>query len=235
MEQPNEQPIEPVESSKNIWITVVAVIITTLIVGGGVYVWQRSNLKNTEQSLGRQISVLQNQINQLKQVQENEQTNNLIVEQKENTVTDNDEPSSSQPMDPTSYGETYHNDQYGFKFALPTSWNGYSIVTSEWEGYVPGNPRGDITTERGPMILIRHPQYTSQNPRQDIPIMVFTTTQWNSLQQGNFHIGAAPVNPSELGHNAKYVFALPARYNYAFLTGYEEVDEIFRGSPLQVF
>src|SRR3989338_2773263 len=51
----------------------------------------------------------------------------------------------------------YRNNQYGFKFALPTSWKGYSIVTGEWEGYTPGGTQGDVTTERGPMISIRHP------------------------------------------------------------------------------
>ena len=85
------------------------------------------------------------------------------------------------------------------------------------------------------MVSIRHPQYTSQNLRQDVPIMVLTTAQWNSLQQGKFHIGAAPINPSELGHNSRYVFALPARYNYAFPTGYEEVEKILQGKPLQAF
>jgi len=69
MEQPKEQPIESVQNSKNIWITVVVVIVTTLIVGGGVYAWQKSNIKKTEQSLQQQISVLQNQISQLQQVQ----------------------------------------------------------------------------------------------------------------------------------------------------------------------
>ncbi|MDP1086626.1 hypothetical protein Q6245_30140, partial [Klebsiella pneumoniae] len=67
-----------------------------------------------------------------------------------------------------------------------------------------------------PMISIRHPDWTSQNPRQDIPIMIFTLAQWNMLQQDEFHIGAAPINPSELGRNTSYVFARPARYNYAF-------------------
>jgi hypothetical protein len=83
------------------------------------------------------------------------------------------------------------------------------------------------------MISIRHPEWTAENPRQDIPIMIFTTAQWNSLQQGKFHIGAAPIGPSELGRNAKYVFALPARYNYAFPTGYEEVESILKSDPLQ--
>ncbi len=73
MEQSNEQHIEPVQSSKNIWITVVVAIVTALIVGGGVYAWQKSNLKSTEQNLQQQISVLQSQISQLQQVRINQE------------------------------------------------------------------------------------------------------------------------------------------------------------------
>lgn len=58
--------------------------------------------------------------------------------------------------------------------------------------------------------------------------MVFTPAQWNSLQGDEFHIGAAPMNPSELGRSSQYVLALPARYNYAFPTGYEEVEQILK-------
>ena len=28
----------------------------------------------------------------------------------------------------------YTNTQYGFSFSLPDSWEGYSLITSEWEG-----------------------------------------------------------------------------------------------------
>jgi hypothetical protein len=63
--------------------------------------------------------------------------------------------------------------------------------------------------------------------------MVFTLEQWNSLQQEKFHIGAAPIGPSELGRNNSYVFALPARYNFSFLKGYEEVESILNTHPLQ--
>lgn len=124
----------------------------------------------------------------------------------------------------------YKNTQYGFDFSLPDSWKGYTIVTDKWEGKAIGDAR---TVETGPIFLIRHPEWSSQNPRQDIPIMIFTETQWNSLQQEKFHIGAAPTGPSELGRNRGYVFALPARYNFAFPTGYEEVEEILRSKPLQ--
>ena len=62
--------------------------------------------------------------------------------------------------------------------------------------------------------------------------MIFTISQWNALQQDKFHIGAAPIGPSELGRNSRYVFALPARYNFAFPTGYQEVEKILKSNPL---
>lgn len=63
--------------------------------------------------------------------------------------------------------------------------------------------------------------------------MVFTLAEWDEVQQAKLTVGAAPIPPSELGRNAAYVFALPARYNYAFPTGYEEVAKILEGNPLR--
>lgn len=125
----------------------------------------------------------------------------------------------------------YQNSQYGFNFKLPVSWMGYTILTSQWNGTA--NSTGGTVAETGPIISIRNPEWTTKTPRQDIPIMVFTLNQWNSLKQGVFHIGAAPMDPSELGRNNYYVFALPARYNYAFLPGFQEVETILAGNPLQ--
>ena len=85
--------------------------------------------------------------------------------------------------------------------------------------------------ENGPAVYKN--SWTAQNQRQDIPIMVFTHAQWDALQNGEFHIGAAPIGPSELARNSSYVFALPARYNYAFPAGYEEVENILKGDPLK--
>ncbi len=128
----------------------------------------------------------------------------------------------------------YRNTEFGFTFTLPASWEGYSIVLQIWEGLNAG-VSGDQVVEKGPLVIIRHPAWTSANPRQDIPISVFTLTQWESLSQDKFHIGAAPIGPSELGRNAQYVFALPARYNYAFPPGFEEVESILAGQPLHPF
>lgn len=125
----------------------------------------------------------------------------------------------------------YNNSKYGFNFYLPQNWEHYTIVEGKWEGiYIEGSK----DNKTGPMISIRHPKWGAENKRQDIPIMIFTINQWNSIQKEEFHVGAAPIGPKELGRNEKYVFALPARYNYEFLTGYEEVDRILESGSLKV-
>ena len=137
---------------------------------------------------------------------------------------------------PTPVQETslvYNNIQYGFDFSLPFSWKGYSIISQNWNGTMI-----DIQTNQsveGPEILIRHPLWTSLSPRQDIPIMIFTISQWNLIQQERLSVGAAPIPPSELGRNVNYVFAIPARYNFAFLTGFEEVEQIIANNSLHSF
>ncbi len=126
----------------------------------------------------------------------------------------------------------YHNSEYGFSFSLPASWKGYSIITDEWQGYT-YNGQNEVIVEKGPIISIRHPLWTSKKPRQDIPIWVFTINQWNSFQQNQYSISAGGIT-TELGRNEKYVFALYSRYNFAELTGFEEVITIFERNPLHV-
>lgn len=129
---------------------------------------------------------------------------------------------------------TYLNNDYGFTFSLPASWKGYTLILSTWQGQAIAR-NGETPYTTGPLISIRSPLWTEQAPRQDIPIMVFTLLQWQDLQRETFHVGAAPIPPSELSRNANYVFALPARYNYAFLAGFEEVQSILDSKPLHAF
>lgn len=159
---------------------------------------------------------------------------NQPTESSDNTVRDEEDDSKPDTaVDETSI--KYENTEYNFNFTLPASWEGYSIVTDSWEGVPTESAGGDATVEKGVTISIRHPEWTQENVWQDIPIMVFTLEQWTAMQEGKLSVGAAPVLPSELGRNAKYVFVLPARYNYAFPTGYEEVEEILQGNPLEAF
>lgn len=148
---------------------------------------------------------------------------------------------NSQPMIPAG-GQSgqvkadsivYENTQYGFRFTLPNNWKGYSVVTDKWDGLSIADSQVESVVESGAKISIRHPEWTSEQPRQDIPILIFTVDQWNELQQEKFHIGAAPIGPSELIRNDKYVFALPARYNFAYPEGYQEVEDIITSNPIQ--
>jgi hypothetical protein len=132
-------------------------------------------------------------------------------------------------------GVEYKNEDYGFKVSLPDTWAGYGVSADRWTAYAPGDELGEIAAADGPVISIRNPKWTKEAMYQDIPIMIFTRAQWNDLQSGDFHIGVAPMDPTELGANAKYVFALPARYNYGFPPGYEEVEKILDGHPLTAF
>ncbi|MEK7638192.1 MAG: hypothetical protein AAB375_02085 [Patescibacteria group bacterium] len=131
----------------------------------------------------------------------------------------------------------YTNNQFGFQIALPQSWTGYTVVNQKEDIY---DLTGATTTNNGviaqfPIFRIRHPLSTLAVPRQDIPIMVFTTGQWRYILAGEYNVGAAPIPPSELAHNSRYVFALPARYNYAFPEGFEEVERILSGKPVTAF
>jgi hypothetical protein len=126
----------------------------------------------------------------------------------------------------------YTNKHYGFEFALPNSWRGFSILVGEWKGL--GPPNGEVK-EYSPELSIRHPLWTEADPRQDIPIMVFTHAQWDESEKLQISVTAAPFGPLELGRNNDYVFALPPRYNYNFPDGFQEVDEIISRKPLKAF
>ena len=128
----------------------------------------------------------------------------------------------------------YKNTEYGFTFDLPLTWQGYKIINDKWTGYSEG-ANGEVASEEGPLILIRSPQWTKEVPTQDIPIMVFTLEQWDTLQKNKFNVGAAGIGPGELSRNSKYVFALPARYNFALPKGFEVVEEIIQTNPLKGF
>jgi hypothetical protein len=122
----------------------------------------------------------------------------------------------------------YTNTKYGFRFSLPSGWKGYTVVTEQWEAS--DTQKGVV--ERGPTVYIRPPDVTKENPRQDIPIMVFTLTQWESVEHGDYFVGGAAIVPGELGRNRKYAFAVSRRVEDSELAGAKEVNEILQQHPL---
>ncbi len=109
MNEPNiPQSNKPVQNSKYIWITIIAVILSAIIVGGGVYAWQKSSLRATEQSLQQQISDLQNQIA------------NLQKPTQSTVITPEETQAPTQPVDETASWKTYQNNALGFKLKIPS-------------------------------------------------------------------------------------------------------------------
>jgi hypothetical protein len=126
----------------------------------------------------------------------------------------------------------YENKQYGFSFSLPAGWKGYRILSEQWSGGVLDEKGVKQKSESGPLIKIRNPQWTEQDPYQDIPIMIFTQSQWKLVESESLAVSAAPIGPEEIGRNATYIFALPARYNFGDAKGQDEVSDILQGKPL---
>lgn len=120
-EQSNLQPNEPVQSSNHIWITIIAVAITAIIVGGGVYAWQKISLQSTEQSLQQQINTLQSQIESLQQATPPIATTPEITQ----------EPTRS--TGEIASWQTYENKELGFSFEYPVSYGDFQISINDGE------------------------------------------------------------------------------------------------------
>jgi hypothetical protein len=124
----------------------------------------------------------------------------------------------------------YHNTAYGFCFALPESWKGFTIVAEQWSGTILSSGQA----VHGPQLLIRNPKWTEEKPYQDIPIMVFTLAEWQQVQAVTMSVSAAPIGPSELGHNIHYVFALPPRWiGFTDTLGQDELNAWIERSRLK--
>ena len=105
---------------------------------------------------------------------------------------------------------------------FPENWKGYTVEKSTWDGWGIGDNEG--TTAHGPMLTIKN--IKDKDELQPIPIMIFTSEQWalaSDERGGGLSVSAAPVPPTKIGQNAKYVFALPPRW-VGFMD-YERQDE----------
>ncbi len=138
-----------------------------------------------------------------------------MVYQRMSVTEINDTTSIIPTTNDTQTSLSYRNNTYGFLIPLPESWRGYSVSEQAKDSYLE--------------IRIMHPQSTSQNPRMDIPVLVVPIATWNKWYPANGegnHPFAAPIAATERARNTRYVFATAPRYNYAFASGYEEVEEI---------
>jgi len=185
----NEQNMPQEQNPASIWVIVGVIVITALVIGGVVYALQSSSLKSSEQSFQQQITLLQNQIDQLQQTQQNQ---NQQVTQPPTNQDQND-----QPVVPKEI--VYSNSQYGFSLTFPQTWKGYIIKTetSNWTKGV--SPAGELMGDT--MITTIYFGFPAQS---DIfGISVFTKEQWNKIQA--FDLPNVPKK--SLGEGGQYIFA----------------------------
>ncbi|MBU0723151.1 hypothetical protein KJ973_02990 [Patescibacteria group bacterium] len=112
-EQNNPQSNVPAQTSKNIWITISVVIITALIVGGGIYAWQKSK-----------INKLNSQIIQTQKItseQEGEITNlNTEITQLNNRLLGIENKKSPDVVGELTGWKTYTNNNDGYSIMYPS-------------------------------------------------------------------------------------------------------------------
>lgn len=138
------------------------------------------------------------------------------------TMTDNHN-HSNQPSD---LPIVYYNKEYDFTFYLPAGWKGCSVQMQQWSAELESaDYQKVIGTERGPMIVLRNPQWKVDEPCQDIPILVFTRSQWDDVAPQRLFVGAGGTD-DEISHNARYVFGINSRHNWGELKGWEETGKI---------
>jgi len=135
--------------------------------------------------------------------------------------------SQGTPQIPAAPAAFYQNLQYGFCFRAPWS---YFIVDQTWSGT-------ELDTQKavsGPELVIRSRGWTPEDPWQDIPIMIFTPSQWKLVEAGKLPVGAPPTGPSELGRTSGYVFALPPRWiGFTDVEGQDAVEALMKRHPFQ--
>jgi len=121
--------------------------------------------------------------------------------------------------------ETYTNNQYGFRVSVPELWKGYSIQETKWDGLLIGT----AIHYGGPKIIIKNIKLEKENGFSGIPVMVVTPDVWKLMEEEKIAVSAAPIGPSKIGENSKYVFATPPRFiGFADDLNVDQANEVFQ-------
>ncbi|MBU2264317.1 hypothetical protein KJ797_03220 [Patescibacteria group bacterium] len=140
IEQNNPQPIESIQSSNSIWVIIASVIITALIVGGGIYAWQKSEVNK----LNSQII----QTQKFSSEQKGEITNlNAEIAQLNDRLSGVENKKSLSVVDGLAGWKTYTNKNDGFSIMHPSEFwpqSGNDLMNYDINDprYERGNPDG---------------------------------------------------------------------------------------------
>src|SRR6185437_6865362 len=118
--------------------------------------------------------------------------------------------SERRPSPRSSSATIYQNDLYGLTFHLPSDWTGYTVLHDRWQAYEYDDKLDrDVLAGTGPILILRHPIWRTDHRRQDIPILVFTTEQWQADVPERIYAGGTIY---ELCRNKRYVCGIYSRF-----------------------
>ncbi len=102
------QPSSKAPPQKNLILTLVlSIFLTAVLVGAGVYFWQKSENKKKITSLEERIASLEED-------------------------SDKTKAEASPIPDPTANWETYRNEEHGIRFQYPSDWEESSVSKESW-------------------------------------------------------------------------------------------------------
>lgn len=110
---------------KRIWIVFLTVLITGVIVGGGVYYYEKQKIDSNKSDLQRQIDVLNTKIS--------DQTK-TIADLNTAATTETVTPTTATATDTSTAWKTYTNTTYDFSLTFTDSWKGYTVYEKAGDG-----------------------------------------------------------------------------------------------------
>jgi len=99
------------KTERPIWIIVSTIVITAIIIGGGIYYWQNKKLTDSKNDLNAQIASLQKQVNDLKTA-----STTVVTTPSTSTST------TTTTADSTADWKTYADSANGFSIKYPGEW-----------------------------------------------------------------------------------------------------------------
>lgn len=136
-EQNSPQSNEPIQGSKNIWIIAVITIITALVVGGGVYAWQKNEANKMSEKIIQAQKITNEQAKQIMKLKDE------IAQLKDESSKANSQKTTIEENNEFSGWKTYVNNNDGYSIMHPSEfWPQYDHDIMNYDINDPRYERG---------------------------------------------------------------------------------------------
>lgn len=178
---------------KKIWVIVISVVATAIVVGGGVYFFEKNRTDKDKDKLNAQINSLTNQVAAL----ETQLATETAAKVTPSTTTTSS--TASAPTNDPAAWKAYTNADYGFHLTFADGWTGYRVKKVSLDGLVAAYYINIPTTDP---LYKSATDHTYAGYAAPICIGVMNKSEWtgDEIQVRDFGDKAA--------ENANYVFTV---------------------------